>query len=418
MAKSKGKRVRRWLWIGALGLAIAAAGFAFGRPKGKPGEEKDKVKTAKAEVADVQVRVTEVGSVEPDVKVDVKSVLSGKVVELLVREGDRVKRGQVLARVEPDVNQARDLSQVKNSVSEAEIALNEAKATYERNKDLLAQGLLSAQSGLESETRYRQAKASRDSAMDKYRIVQESGVPIASVAAGTIQRLNVASPMDGVVIRRPVELGDTVMSGVSSFNSGTVLMTVADVNTMIIEAGINEVDIGKVRLEQPVKVTLDAYPKVKFAGKILRIAPAARLEEKVKVFDVEIAIERQGAELRTGMTANIDIVGEKREKVLTLPVEAIFKKDETEVVYVKKAEEPKNAADKGGLLSSVFAAGKKDAPAAKVDPKDAWKEKFELKEIETGLAAVDKVEIVKGLTAGMEIAVEDPTRPKEKKNNE
>ena len=393
-------------------------GYTVARPKGKPGEEKDKVKTAKAEVADVQVRVTEVGSVEPDVKVDVKSVLSGKVVELLVREGDRVKRGQVLARVEPDVNQARDLVQVKNSVSEAEIALNEAKATYERNRGLLSQGLLSAQAGLESETRYRQAKASRDSAMDKYRIVEESGVPIAVASGGTMQRLNVTSPMDGVVIRRPVELGDTVMSGVSSFNAGTVLMTVADVETMIIKAGINEVDIGKVRLEQPVKVTLDAYSKVRFAGKILRIAPAARLEEKVKVFDVEIAIERQGAELRTGMTANIDIVGEKREKVLTVPVEAIFKKDETEVVYVKKPDEPKKAAASGGILSSVFAAGKKDAPPAKLEPKDAWKEKFEVKEIETGLAAVDKVEVVKGLTAGMEIAVEDPTRPKEKKDNE
>jgi HlyD family secretion protein len=416
MAKSNGKRVRRWLWIGALAVAVIGAGAFALRPKG-PAEEKDKVKTAKAEVADVQVRVTEVGSVEPDVKVDVKSVLSGKVAELLVREGDRVKRGQVLARVEPDVNQARDLVQVKNSVSEAEIALSEARATYERNKGLLAQGLLSAQAGLESETRYRQSKASRDSAMDKYRIVEESGVPIAAASAGTMQRLNVTSPMDGVVIRRPVELGDTVMSGVSSFNAGTVLMTVADVNTMIIEAGINEVDIGKVRLEQPVKVTLDAYPKVKFAGKILRIAPAARLEEKVKVFDVEIAIERQGAELRTGMTANIDIVGEKRQKVLTVPVEAIFKKDETEVVYVKKPEEPK-AAEKGGLISTVFAAGKKDSPAVKLDPKDAWKGKFELKEIETGLAAVDKVEIVKGLTVGMEIAVEDPTRPKEKKNNE
>ncbi len=417
MVKSKGKRVRRWLVIGALGILVAGGGAYALRPKG-PAEEKDKIKTAKAEVSDVQVRVTEVGSVEPDVKVDVKPVLSGKVVELLVREGDQVKRGQVLARVEPDVNQARDLSQVKNSVSEAEIALNEAKATYERNKDLLSQGLLSAQAGLESETRYRQSKASHDSAMDKYRIVQESGVPIASVAAGTIQRLNVTSPMDGVVIRRPVELGDTVMSGVSSFNAGTVLMTVADVETMIIKAGINEVDIGKVRLEQPVKVSLDAYPKVRFAGKILRIAPAARLEEKVKVFDVEIAIEHQGAELRTGMTANIDIVGEKRAGVLTVPVEAIFKKDETEVVYVKKPDEPKKAAASGGLLSSVFAAGKKDAAGAKPDPKDAWKEKFETKEIETGLAAVDKVEVVKGLTAGMEIAVEDPTRPKEKKDRE
>jgi HlyD family secretion protein len=418
MAKSKGKRVRRWLWIGALTLAVVGIGYTFAHPKGKPDEDKDKVKTAKAEVADVQVRVTEVGSVEPDVKVDVKSVLSGKVVELMVREGDRVKRGQVLARVEPDVNQARDLSQVKNAVSEAEIALNEAKATYQRNKDLLAQGLLSAQAGLESETRWRQAKANHDAAMDKYRIVEESGVPIAVASAESMQRLNVTSPMDGVVIRRPVELGDTVMSGVSSFNAGTVLMTVADVETMIIKAGINEVDIGKVRLQQPVKVTLDAYPKVKFAGKILRIAPAARLEEKVKVFDVEIAIEHQGAELRTGMTANIDIVGEKREKVLTVPVEAIFKKDETEVVYVKKPEEPKTAAEGAGFLSSAFAAGKKDTPPAKPDPKDAWKEKFEVKEIETGLASVDKVEVVKGLTAGMEVAVEDPTRPKEKKSNE
>ena len=191
-------------------------------------------------------------------------------------------------------------------------------------------------------------------------------------------------------------------------------MTVADVDTMIIEAGINEVDIGKVRLNQPVKLSLDAYPKVKFAGKIQRIAPAARLEEKVKVFDVEIAIDRQGTELRTGMTANIDIVGDKRQKVLTVPVEAIFKKDETEVVYLKKPEAPAKKAE-GGLLASAFAAGKKDAPATKLDPRSAWKEKFEVKEIETGLAAVDKVEVVKGLSAGMEVAVEDPTRPRRRR---
>ena len=417
MAKSNGKRVRRWIWIGALAVAIAGGLAAF-RPKGKAAGDEGGVRTAKAEVGDVQVRVTEVGSVEPLVKVDVKSVLSGKVVELLVREGDQVRRGQVLARVEPDVNQARDLAQVKNAVHEAEIALGEAKATHERNQGLLGQGLLSAQAGLESETRFRQAKATYDAAMDKYRIVQESGVPITVAEAGTTQRLNVASPMDGVVIRRPVELGDTVMSGVSSFNAGTVLMTVADVDTMIIKAGINEVDIGKIRVEQPVKVSLDAYPKVKFAGAIRRISPAARLEEKVKVFDVEIAIDRQGAELRTGMTANVDIVGEKRAKVLTVPVEAIFKKDETEVVYVRRPEEPKKKAEKGGFLSSVLAAGQKDAAAARPDPKDAWKERFELREIETGLASVDKVEVVKGLAAGVEVAVEDPTRPKEKKRNE
>jgi HlyD family secretion protein len=414
MKKLSVKRSRR-IWVGAIALLVVA-GAAAARPGASPAEDKDKIRTAKAEVADVQVRVTEVGSVEPQVKVDVKSVLSGKVVELLVREGDRVRKGQVLARVEPDVNQARDLSQVKNAVRETEIALKQAKETYERNRGLLNQGLLSQQADLETETKYSTARANYDAALEKYRIVQESGVPIALAGADSTQRLNVASPMDGVVIRRPVELGDTVTSGVSSFNAGTVLMTVADVETMIIEAGVNEVDIGKVRLEQPVKVTLDAYPKVKFAGVIKRIAPAARLEEKVKVFDVEIAIDRQGAELRTGMTANIDVIGEKREKVLTVPVEALFRKDDQEFVYLKKAEAAKPAT--AGFLTSVFAGGKKDDPAAKLDEKDKWKEKFEVREVETGLSSVEKVQIVKGLEPGIEIAVEDPTKKKEKKDRE
>lgn len=416
MSKLNGRRARKWWWVGGAAL-LAVVGIAAARPKGPAQDEKDKVKTAKAELGAVQVRVTEVGSVEPQVKVDVKSVLSGKVVDLLVREGDRVTRGQVLARVEPDVNQARDLAQVKNAVREAEITLNEARQNDERNHGLLSQGLLSQQADLESETKHRAARAAYDAALEKYRIVQESGVPIVLAAADMTQRLNVTSPMDGVVIRRNVELGDTVTSGVSSFNAGTVLMTVADIGTMIIKAGINEVDIGKVRLSQPVKISLDAYPKVKFAGSIKRIAPAARLEEKVKVFEVEIAVDRQGAELRTGMTANVDVVGEKREGVLTVPVEALFKKDDAEIVYVKKAPAPKAAASPG-LLASVFAAGPKETPAPKLDEKDKWKEQFEVREIESGLASFDKVQVVKGLKAGDEIAVEDPTRAKEKKDRE
>jgi HlyD family secretion protein len=409
----KRKGVRRWWWVP--GLAALAAVVVVSRPKSDKKEEKDPVRTAKADVTDVQVRVTEVGSVEPQVKVDVKSVLSGKVVELLVREGDRVRRGQVMARVEPDVNQARDLAQVKNAVNESNITLREAKANHLRDRGLLAQGLLSEKMGLESETKYRTAQATYDAAVEKYRIVQESGVPIALADASTTQRLNVTSPMDGVVIRRGVELGDTVTSGVSSFNAGTVLMTVADIGTMIIKAGINEVDIGKVRLEQPVRITLDAYPKARFAGNIKRIAPAARLEEKVKVFDVEVAIDRQGAELRTGMTANVDILGEKREKVLTVPVEALFRREEKEVVYVKKA--PARTAESGGLLSSAFAASK-DSPGPKLDEKDRWKESFDVREVETGLASFDKVQVVNGLKPGEEVAVEDPTRPREKKDRD
>ena len=414
MAKT-GRRVRRW-WIAGLALLVVGGGLWAARPKAAAKEDKDKVRTAKAEKGTVQVRVTEVGSVEPQVKVDVKSVLSGKVVELLVREGDRVKQGQVLARVEPDVNQARDLSQVKNAVQDAAITLGEAKANHERDQGLLAQGLLSQKENLESETRYRTAMAAHQAAVEKFRIVQDSGVPIAA-AGDSRQRLNVSSPMDGVVIRRNVEPGDTVTSGVSSFNAGTVLMTVADIGTMIIKAGVNEVDIGKVRLEQPVKVSLDAYPKVRFSGVIKRIAPAARLEEKVKVFEVEIAIDRQGAELRTGMTANVDVMGERKDGVLTVPVEALFRKDDAELVYVKRVVMPETA-ESPGLLSRVFAGGKKDDPAAKLEEKDKWKEKFEVRTVETGLSSFEKVEVVSGLKPGEEVAVEDPTKPREKKDRD
>ncbi len=163
MAKANGRRVRRWMWVTGAVLVLGVVGFVA-RPKANAEAEKDATRLGKAEVADVQVRVAEVGSVEPLVKVDVKSALSGKVVELLVREGDAVRRGQVLARVEPDVNQARDLAQVKNAVREAEIGLGEAKSTFDRNRGLAVQGLLSQQGDLESETRFRQAKASHDAA--------------------------------------------------------------------------------------------------------------------------------------------------------------------------------------------------------------------------------------------------------------
>jgi HlyD family secretion protein len=419
MSKGKRRPGRKGWFVIVPVLALAA--FALSRGSGADPDKdakKDDLKTAKVEKGDVQVRVSEVGSVEPQVKVDVKSVLSGKVVALMVREGDKVRKGQVIAQVEPDPSQARDLAQVKNSVTETEIALNEARATNDRNEGLKQQGLLSLQAALEMETRFKSARAQHDAAVERYKIVQESGVPIGLVSGSSTQRLNVSAPMDGVIIRRPVELGDTVTSGVSSFNAGTIIATVADVETMIIKAGINEVDIGKVRLGQEVKITLDAYPKVRFSGRIGRIAPAARLEEKVKIFEVEVDVDRQGQELRTGMTANLNVLGDRVEGVLTAPVEALFKRDDKEVVYVKKKETPK-VAESQSFFSSVFAADKEaTAPAGKVDEKDKWKEKFELREIETGLASFDKAEIVKGLKAGEEVAVEDPTRPKEKKSND
>ena len=188
-------------------------------------------------------------------------------------------------------------------------------------------------------------------------------------------------------------------------NAGTVLFTVADVSKMIVKAGVNEVDIGKIRVGMPVKVTLDAYPKVSFAGRVDRIAPAVRIDDKVRVFDVEVRLDAQGRELRSGMTANIEMVGEKKDKVLTVPVESVFQRDEGEIVYVKKKIDPKTVAPPAKTKD-----GKQD--------KDAWKKFFVKRVVVSGLSDNAKVEILKGLKLGEEVALEDPTLPADKKKDE
>jgi len=173
---------------------------------------------------------------------------------------------------------------------------------------------------------------------------------------------------------------------------------------MIVKAGVNEVDIGKIRVGMPVKVTLDAYPKVAFAGRIDRIAPAVRIDDKVRVFDVEIRLDAQGRELRSGMTANIEVAGERKDHVLTVPVESVFTRDNQEVVYVKKNVDAKT------LEAAKKSQGK--------DNKDAWKTWFDRRVVTTGLSDNAHVEIVSGVKAGEELALEDPTLPNDKKKDD
>ena len=403
---SVSKRKKKLAIWSVVGLAVAIIiVFVAMKANGKKNQEvKLPVKTGKAEIADIQVKVTEVGTVQPEVKVDVKSAVSGKVVSILHRDGDQVKRGDVLARVEPDLNQAQSLAETKNTLSSARIRYEQARKNFESDHSLFEAGLLAGKQNRDSEAEFLSAKQEFEKAQEKYNLVEKSGIPI-NQSAERFEGSNVVAPMDGVVLTKNVEIGESITSGVSSFNAGTILFSVADVSTMIVKAGVNEVDIGKVHVGMPVKVTLDAYPKVSFAGRVDRIAPAVRIDDKVRVFDVEVRLDAQGRELRSGMTANIEMIGEKKPKVLSVPVESVFQRDEGEIVYVKKNIDPKAAA----------AAPKKNADG-KTD-KDAWKKFFEKRVVVTGLSDNTHVEILKGLRVGEEVALEDPTLPNEKKND-
>lgn len=401
---------KRKLTIVSIVLLVVIIGTAVGI-KAAGGDKKlpeSPVKTGKAEVADLQVKVTEIGTVEPEVKVEVKSALSGKVVQILRRDGDMVHRGEVLARVEPDLNQAQDLAETKNSLASAQIRFQEAKKNWEADTRLFTQGLLAPKQYRDVEGEYLQARQEFEKQREKYALVERSGIPI-NQSTAEFRGSSVVSPMDGLVLTKNVEIGESITSGVSSFNAGTVLFTVADTSRMLVKAGVNEVDIGKIRVAMPVKVTLDAYPKVLFNGSIDRIAPAVRVDENVRVFDVEIRLDAQGRELRSGMTANIEVIGEKKEKVLTVPIESLFKRDDEEIVYVKKAIDPKAFAEEKEKDEE-----KKDGQA----DKDAWKKFFERRVVVTGLADNARVEIVSGLKAGEEVALEDPAVTKDDEDDD
>jgi HlyD family secretion protein len=398
------KRKRKITIITIIVLLVAVVGTVAVKANGKDKKlPESPIKTGKAEVGDIQVKVTEVGTVEPEVKVEVKSAISGKVVEILHRDGDVVQRGDTLARVEPDLNQAQSLAETKNSVASTEIRYSEAKKNFEADDKLFLQGLLAPKAHRDAESEYLQAQQEYSKAREKYNLVEKSGIPI-SQSPANFQGSSVVAPMSGVVLTKNIEIGESITSGVSSFNAGTVLFTVADTSRMIVKAGVNEVDIGKIHVAMPVRVTLDAYPKVLFKGKIDRIAPAVRVDDKVRVFDVEIRLDAQGRELRSGMTANIEVVGERKDKVLSVPVESVFKRDDQEIVYVKKAIDPKAFAEDA----------KKKSDGPKKEDKDAWKKFFDKRVIVTGLADNARVEIVSGLKPGEEVALEDPTVTKDK----
>ncbi len=402
-------RKKRWVWVVLIAVAAGGAVAATrGKDKGDPKTESSPFRLGKVQAEDLQVSVREVGVVDPVTKVDVKSAVSGRVLSLRVREGAVVKAGDMLAEIEPDVNQAQSLSDVQASVKDTELKLQDAEREFAMQKALFEQGLVGHDTFRSTEIKRDQAAENLRAARMRYQIVEDRGIPISGNAAS--QKARVTAPMSGVVIKKGVELGETVTSGVSSFNAGTVLFTVADLNSLIIRVNLNEVDIAKVQVGQPVRITLDAYPQKVFTGRVSFVSPSAELVEKIKVFKVEVKLDELGDSFRTGMSANVEILGDKRDKAVSIPLEALQKRDGQTVAYrLKDKLEPKQiAAAKEGLSGrNKF-----------IWLSDHWKEYFEVVPVSAGIATLERVEIVAGLKPGQEVSLEDPSRKRVEKDDD
>ncbi|HKH47117.1 MAG TPA: efflux RND transporter periplasmic adaptor subunit [Thermoanaerobaculia bacterium] len=400
---------KKWMIAGSVAVILAGSlVVARATTRSQPEERESPFRLGKVQAEDLQVSVREVGVVDPEIKVDVKSAVSGRVQGLRVREGDVVRTGQVLAEVEPDVNQAQSLSDVKAAVSQADIKLRDTERELAAQTRLFEAGLIPSQTLSNYQTARDLAADTLASARSRYQIVEDRGIPISGASSN--QKARVTSPMSGVVIAKGVELGETVTSGVSSFNDGTVMFTVADLKSLLIRVNLNEVDIAKVRVGQPVRVTLDAYPQKIFAGKVRFVAPAATVVDKIKVFEIEVALDQLDESFRTGMSANVEILGAHRPRALSIPLEALQRRDGQTVVYRLKSRLTPQQIDEAREAL--------DGRSKFVWLSENWREYFEPVPVQAGIATLERAEIVAGLRDGDQVALEDVTRKKVEKDED
>ncbi len=266
---------------------------------------------------DIQQAVTATGTVNAVTNVQVGTQVSGTIKTLYVDFNSRVKKGQLIAQIDPStfesqVQQAQaNLLSAQANLEKAQTALANDKKTFDRNTELLSKNLI-AQSDLDTaETNYQSDKAQVASA----KALIEQAKASLDYAKQNLAYTRIVSPVDGVVISRNVDVGQTVAA---SFQTPTLFAIAQDLTKMQIDTNVAESDIGGVKLGQEVDFTVDAYPDTTFKGKVWQIRQAPITVQNVVTYDVVIQVNNRDLKLMPGMTANASIVIQTRQNVLRI----------------------------------------------------------------------------------------------------
>ncbi len=296
--------------IGLILIAIIAIGIAyFVNGKGTDGREGGpRYKEVKVERGTFQVVVTANGVVRPIDRIEMKSKASGQIEELPVEEGDFIRKGQLIARLDQKDERAA-VAQIQADFDIAKAELKQAQRIFDRRHELYQKRLISEEEQDQIELSLTVAKG---------KLVQAK-----TALERAKERLNesvVRAPIDGIILQKYVEEGQIIASGVSNVGGGTPIVDIADMSSVYIEAGIDEIDIGKIRVGRSAVVVAEAYSQLKFAGKVVRIAPEAKIEQNVTLFNVIVEVENTDGKLKSGMNTTIEITIVKKEDVLLVPV--------------------------------------------------------------------------------------------------
>ncbi|MFY0712463.1 efflux RND transporter periplasmic adaptor subunit [Seonamhaeicola sp. NFXS20] len=260
----------------------------------------------------INTKAVATGKLNPEEEIELKPQISGIVDEILVEEGDVVKKGDLIAKIRVVPNE-QSLMSAKSRIASAKLSFDNAKTLYERNKVLFNKGVISKQDFENSELSFNQAKESLAQAQNDYQIIKRG-----SLSGGNTANTNIIAQISGTILEIPVREGDQVIQS-NNFNAGTTIATVADMSLMIFEGKVDESEVGKLEEGKEIKVILGAINDKEFPAKLTFVAPKGVEENGAVQFTIKADVDVElSTNIRAGYSANAEIDIESKDSVLAI----------------------------------------------------------------------------------------------------
>ena len=339
--------------------AIFIGTFIFLYQKSKP--KTTVYETITPEIADLEKTTVATGKVEPRDEVLIKPQISGIISEVYKETGQTIKQGEVIAKVKviPELGQ---LNSAESRVRVAEISTAQAETDHERIKKLYNDKLISREDYEKSEVEIKKAREELQTAKDALEIIKEGITKNSASFSSTLIR----STIDGLILDVPIKVGNSVIMS-NTFNDGTTIATVANMNDLIFKGKIDETEVGRIHEGMPVKLTIGALQNLTFDAELEYISPKGVEENGANQFEIKAAVHApDSVQIRSGYSANAEIVLQRAQKVLAVPEGIIEFSGDSTFVWVMTDSIPE--------------------------------QKFERRQIKTGMSDGIKLEIKEGLT--------------------
>ena len=389
-----------------LAVSVVLIGTLIGLSKSGVIGSKDKgteIEIANVAASTIVETVSATGKIQPEIEVKISSEVSGEIIALNVKEGQVVKKGDLLVKINPDLYTSSynrtisNLSGTKAGLNQSEASYKEAKANYDRNKSLYDKGIISRADWDKAVASFEVAKANKQNA---YYNVQSASATVLE-AKDNLGRTTIYAPADGTISVLNVELGERVLG--TQQMAGTEILRVANLNNMEVEVDVNENDIVKIKVGDKANVEVDAYLKKQFKGVVTSISNSASstlTADQVTNFKVKVRILKESYQdllegkpstyspFRPGMTATVDIITNTKSNILTVPISSVVVKSDTAAVKEIKVEDPNEEKSKP----------KSDKKFECVFVKVGNKAKIRI--IKTGIQDDTNIEVLSGLKKG------------------